>query len=50
VIHERADNVGPGEKLARSVVIIFEIIIQVERLPRLNGDDPVYAQPLRMIL
>ncbi len=43
VIHDRADNVGTREKFTGSVVIVFEIVVQVKRLPSLNGDDSIYA-------
>src|ERR1700732_2928022 len=43
-------NVWPAEAPSTAIVIIFKVVIQMERLPGLNGDDAIQAPAISNLL
>src|SRR6267378_3979108 len=46
MIDDGTNYVGPGKEFARAVVVVLKIVVQVEWLAGLNGDDSIYTPPV----
>src|ERR1041384_7259825 len=47
---DRRHYIGAAKEFAATVIIVFEVVIKMERLPRLNSNDSVDAPTVRKFL
>ena len=50
IVLNRSNHIRPPKKFTAAVVVVLEVVIELERLPRLHRHDPVDAPPIGQLL